>query len=479
MRQIDCAHLLNRQGVQNNQTIEIDGDRIHSLRPCSEASKPRLLAMPALVNAHDHGRAVRTSSIGASGKPLEAWLQYLALFPAVDPYLAAAVSLGNSALGGAGVVMVHYTRVQGFTDLPTEVAEVARAARDVGVRVGFAVSMKDRNPVGYGPPEPLLNALPQDARDELVRRFVRPPLAPKDQIKLFEDVAAAADGPTFNVQYGPNGVQWCSDALLQAVAEASSLSGRRVHMHLLETRYQRGYLDQLYGGDVVKFLDSIGLLSPRLTLAHCVWARPDELELLAARGVTISTNSSSNLKLRSGVAPVAKMLGCGCRVAMGIDGGALDDDDDMLRELRLTHLLHLGSGFTPLVNESDMLSAAAATGRLSVTNSAEGGVIEAGAPADLLLLDYDALDDDKLRDDLDPVHLVFARATARHIHELIVAGRTVARDGRVLGIDLEAARKEVMLRMRAGQPAMATFAAALSHLDRALAEHMERQFGCA
>jgi cytosine/adenosine deaminase-related metal-dependent hydrolase len=173
------------------------------------------------------------------------------------------------------------------------------------------------------------------------------------------------------------------------------------------------------------------------------------------------------------------MLGCGCRVAMGIDGGALDDDDDMLRELRLTHLLHLGSGFTPLVNESDMLSAAAATGRLSVTNSAEGGVIEAGAPADLLLLDYDALDDDKLRDDLDPVHLVFARATARHIHELIVAGRTVARDGRVLGIDLEAARKEVMLRMRAGQPAMATFAAALSHLDRALAEHMERQFGCA
>jgi cytosine/adenosine deaminase-related metal-dependent hydrolase len=247
---------------------------------------------------------------------------------------------------------------------------------------------------------------------------------------------------------------------------------------LLETRYQRGYLDQLYSGDVVKFLDSIGLLSPRLTLAHCVWARPDELELLAARGVTISTNSSSNLKLRSGVAPVAKMLGCGCRVAIGIDGGALDDDDDMLRELRLTHLLHLGSGFTPKVNENDMLSAAAATGRLSVTNSAKGGIIEAGAPADLLLLDYDALDDDKLRNDLDPVSLVFARAAARHIHELIVAGRTIVRDGRVLGIDLDAARREVILRMQAGQPAMASLAAALSHLDRAVSEHMEQQFSC-
>jgi cytosine/adenosine deaminase-related metal-dependent hydrolase len=478
MRQIDCTHLLTGAGVANNQTIEIDGERISALHASAMAPKPRLLAMPALVNAHDHGRAVRTSSIGASGKPLEAWLQYLALFPSVDPYLAAAVALGNSALGGAGIVMMHYTRAQGFTDLPTEVTEVARAARDVGVRVGFAVSMKDRNPIGYGPPEPLLDALPKDAREEIVSRFVRPPLAPKDHIKLVEDVAAAADGPTFNVQYGPNGVQWCSDALLEAIAEASSLSGRRIHMHLFETRYQRGYLDQLYGGDAVKFLDRIGLLSPRLTLAHCVWARPDELELLAARGVTISTNSSSNLKLRSGVAPVAKMLGCGCRVAMGIDGGALDDDDDMLRELRLTHLLHLGSGFTPKASENDMLTVASKTGRLSVTNSAEGGLIEVGAPADLLLLDYDALDDDALRDDLDPVNLVFSRATARHTHELIVAGRTIVREGRVLGIDLEAARKEVILRMRAGQPAMASFAAALSQLDRALAEHMERQFSC-
>jgi cytosine/adenosine deaminase-related metal-dependent hydrolase len=478
MRQIECTHLLTGSGVANSQTIEIDGERISALRPCAAAPKPRLLAMPALVNAHDHGRAVRTSSIGAGGKPLEAWLQYLAMFPAVDPYLAAAVALGNSALGGAGVVMVHYTRAQGFTDLTTEVAEVARAARDVGVRVGFAVSMKDRSPIGYGPPEPLLDALPPDAREEIVSRFVRPPLAPKDYIKLVEDVAVAADSPTFNVQYGPNGVQWCSEALLEAIAEASSLSGRRIHMHLFETRYQRGYLDQLYGGDAVKFLDRIGLLSPRLTLAHCVWARPDELELLAARGVTISTNSSSNLKLRSGVAPVAKMLGCGCRVAMGIDGGALDDDDDMLRELRLTHLLHLGSGFTPKVNENDILTVASKTGRLSVTNSAEGGIIEAGAPADLLLVDYDALDDDALRDDLDPVDLLFSRATARHMSELIVAGRTVVKDGRVLGVDLEAARKEVMLRMRAGQPSMASFAAALSQLDRALAEQMERQFGC-
>jgi cytosine/adenosine deaminase-related metal-dependent hydrolase len=477
MRQIDCAYVLTGKGTEKNQAIEIDGDRIHSIRPLAATSKPRLLAMPALVNAHDHGRAVRTTSIGASGKPLEAWLPYLALFPSIDPYLAAAVSLGNSALGGAGIVMMHYTRAQGLTDLPTEAAEVARAARDIGVRVGFAVSMKDRNPIGYGPPEPLLDALPQAARDELVRRFVRPQLLPKDQIKLVEDVAAASEGANVTVQFGPNGVQWCSDALLETIAEASSLSGRRVHMHLLETRYQRGYLDQLYGGDVVKFLDSIGLLSPRLSLAHCVWARPDELELLAARGVTLVTNSSSNLRLRSGVAPVAKMFGCGCQVALGVDGSALDEDDDMLRELRLAHLLHVGTGFKTQVHENDVLAGAASAGRFAVTNSA-GGEIVSGAPADLLLLDYDALDDDRLRDDLDPMQLIFARATARHMRELIIGGRSVVQNNRVLGIDLDAARRDVIDRMRAGLPAMAQLAAALPHLDRAIGEQMERHFSC-
>jgi cytosine/adenosine deaminase-related metal-dependent hydrolase len=478
MRLIDCTHLVSGEAIQRDQTIEIDGERIKSVRHLAGGTKARLLAIPALVNAHDHGRALRTTSIGASGKPLEAWLPYVTLFPAVDPYLAAAVSLGNSALGGAGVVMMHYTRAQGLTDLPTEAANVARAARDVGVRVGFAVSMKDRNPVGYGPSEPLLDALPQDARAEIVSRFVRAPLQPREQIRLVEDVAAAAENPNFTVQFGPNGVQWCSDALLEAIAESSALSGRRVHMHLLETRYQRGYLDQLYGGDVVKFLDRIGLLSPRLSLAHCVWARLDELELLAARGVTVVTNSSSNLRLRSGIAPAARMFACGCRVALGVDGSALDEDDDMLRELRLTHLLHVGSGFKTQVGEGDVLSGAAKAGRFAVTNATDGGVIAPDAPADLLLLDYDALDDDNLRDDLDPVKLIFARAAARHIRELIVAGRTVVKDHRVLGIDHEAARREIIARTRAGQPAMASLAAALPHLDRALAEHMERHFSC-
>src|ERR1700731_369917 len=178
-RIIVCQHAIGTARASvGAQIVTITGDRISSIEPTSAPGPDRWLAMPALVNAHDHGRALRTSSIGADAKPLESWLHYLALFPSVDPYLAAAMAFSNSALGGAGTVMVHYTRAQGFTDLPTEAAEVARAARDVGVRAGFAISMKDRNPLVYGPTEPLLAALPPQVRTEIETRFVRTPPSP-------------------------------------------------------------------------------------------------------------------------------------------------------------------------------------------------------------------------------------------------------------------------------------------------------------
>jgi cytosine/adenosine deaminase-related metal-dependent hydrolase len=479
-RTLTCVHLIGGpDGTPcRAQQITLAGDTIASVGAATTALEP-LLALPVLVNAHDHGRAVRTSSIGAAGKPLESWLHHLALMPSVDPYLAAVVAFGNSARGGAGVVMTHYTRTQGFTDLPTEAAEVARAARDVGVRVGFAVSMKDCNPLVYGASEPVLAALPADARAEIARRFIRPALTPHEQIELVDAVAEAAGSENFDVQYGPNGVQWCSKPLLEAISEASQRTGRRVHMHLLETRYQRAWLDAAYPDGALRFLDQIGLLSPRLTVAHGVWARPDELSLLAERGVTISVNTASNLHLRSGIAPAVRMMQSGCRIALGIDGRALDDDDDALRDLRLAQLLHAGTGFATGISPRDMLRAAFAGGRFAVTNVADGGgTIAAGAPADLLLLDWAALDDDCLRDDLDPVDLLISRATARHIREVIVGGRSIVRDGRVLGLDHDAARREVLAQMRAGMARNAMLAAVLPALERAIADWFAEEHPC-
>jgi cytosine/adenosine deaminase-related metal-dependent hydrolase len=478
-RTIVCAHIVGaRQPLVGAQAITIAGNTFSAIGQAVAPVGDRLLAMPALVNAHDHGRAIRTSSIGADAKPLESWLHYLALIPSIDPYLAAAAAFANSALGGTGTAMVHYTRTQGLTDLPTEAAEVARAARDVGVRAGFAISMKDRNPLVYGGSETLLAALPRQARAEIEQRFISKPLSPGDFMKLADDVAAAAGGPEFNVQYGPNGVQWCSEELLRAIAEASHCTGRRIHMHLLETKYQRQWADTAYPGGVVRMLDEIGLLSPRLTLAHCVWARPDELELLAERGVVISVNTSSNLHLHSGLAPVSKMRERNCRIALGIDGKALDDDDDALRELRLSYLLHAGTGFDLSITREDAVRAAVGNGRFAVNNVDDCGLIAAGTAADLLLLDWTALDDDGIREDIDPIHILFSRATARHIRELIVGGRSVVRDGRVLGIDLPAVRQEVLAQVRSGMAGNETLLAALSALEQAVARHYLTEAPC-
>jgi cytosine/adenosine deaminase-related metal-dependent hydrolase len=479
MRTINCAHLIEAadRPVASGRRIQIQDGRLYAIAEIAAADAEPVFALPALVNAHDHGRPVRTGSFGAGGKPLETWLQYQALIPSVDPYLAGIVALSRSALGGVGVVMMHLTRPQGLTDLPSEAAALARAARDVGVRVGFAVSMRDRNPLVYGPSEPILAALPPDAR-KTIESIMRTPLAAKDLITLVDEVAAAAAGPLFDVQFGPNGVQWCSDALLVAIAEASQRTDRRIHMHLLETRYQRAWADATHPAGVVKHLDDLGLLSPRLTLAHCVWARPDELELLAERGVTIAVNTSSNLHLRSGIAPMAVMLAAGCRVALGIDGSALDDDDDALRELRLGHLLHVGKGFEIAVSRESILRAAFANGRVCVTNTQDGGAIRAGEPADILLLDWAAIDDDRLREDIDALDLVLTRATARHIRELMVGGRTIVKDGSVTGVDADGARAEVLRRMRHAMRDKATLAAALPLLERAIAKHFEPNPSC-
>ncbi len=302
---------------------------------------------------------------------------------------------------------------------------------------------------------------------------MRAPLSARDRLALVDAVADAAGSDMFDVQYGPQGVQWCSNELLAAIAEGSARTGRRVHMHLLETRYQRVWADEAFPGGIVDHLDRIGLLGPRLTIAHCTWARPEELERLAEAGVTISVNTSSNLTLRSGIAPIGEMIRRGCRVALGLDGATIDEDDDALRELRLAHLLHVGKGFKVDVDRTAMLTMALRNGRRSVTNRDDGGTLASGEPADILLLDWDAVDDDRLRSDLDPLDLLFARGKAGHIRELIVAGRTVVRDGRVPGIVLPELRAELLARLRSGMAQNAAFSAALRALEHVVEHHFE------
>ena len=197
--------------------------------------------------------------------------------------------------------------------------------------------MRDRNYLALGDPAPLAAALgPSDyqaLRDRIIQVEIDQQLSWIDQIAEFEH-------PLFHVQYGPVAPQWCSDKLLERIAQASAATGRRVHMHLFETQRQRQWADASYPEGLVRRLDEIGLLSERLTVAHGVWLRRDECELLAERGVTVSVNTSSNLRLRSGVAPIAVFQAAQLSWALGLDGMAFDGrkrrrpDDEQLAPVR-------------------------------------------------------------------------------------------------------------------------------------------------
>jgi cytosine/adenosine deaminase-related metal-dependent hydrolase len=425
--------------------------------------------IPALADAHDHGRGLPTIAYGAHDEALEPWIAALSLQPEIDPSLLAALALAKLARSGvAGVVHCHNT--QDPAALVEECTAVARTAATIGLRLGLAVPMADRNRLGYGPDEAVLALVSDEHRDAVRRRWGAPAPSVGAQLDAVDAIAAAvADLPGIHVQYCPVGPQWCSDALLGAVAEASARTGRRVHTHLFETGLQREWADAAYPDGLVAHLDRLGFLSDRLTVAHGVWLDDADLAVLAERRVVISVNSTSNLRLRSGVAPLRRFLGHGVRVAVGLDGMSLDDDEDALREVRLAHLLHAGVGLDRGLDGATVLHAATCVGPVAVAGEGDWGRLVPGSPADAVVLDGAVLGRDLVPGaGHDLGELVVARARARHVVHLVVAGRQVVRDGVVLGLDEVAVAAEVADRARSAAGRHAELRPAVAALQTGL-----------
>ena len=464
------------RGLLENVVLRHDNGIITDISAgAPPASGPRSLILPAFINAHDHARPT-ASSFGALGMPLESWILRSALGTPVDPYLTAASALARSARAGCAAMMIHYTRPSGTMPLLEEAGAIARAASDVGIRIAFALAVRDQNPAVYGDEEPVLSGLSKDDRSTIEQLFIRAPMSPNAYIELTEAIAAAIGGPKVDVQLGPAGVQWCSKPLLEAVAENSARTGRRIHMHLLETIYQRAWADRHYPQGIVRHLHDIGFLSERLTLAHCIHARPDEIEMIAASGARIVTNFSSNMHLRSGLAPIAAAHKCGCAIAVGVDGLALDEDDDVLREMRLVQMMHGGLGFQRTWTTSEFLALAIANGRRA-TGAPGTGALVSGAPADFVTIDLDRLDRDQIMP-VDAIDLLFARGNASLLRDVVVDGRTIASDGRCTGVDLPAIEQELRGIYRVNAKALSALQRAWSPLSASLQGWFEANLDC-
>ena len=194
-------------------------------------------------------------------------------------------------------------------------------------------------------------------------------------------------------------------------------------------RYQAEYAKKAYGKSWVERLHEIGMLSERFSGAHCVWVDDNDIDVMKQSGMQVIHNPSSNLRLLSGVAPVRKFLTAGVPVAFGLDSLGMNDDDDMLQDLRLSQLIHNnqpGVDSKP-ISSSAMLTMATEAGK-AVADIEGIGVLVEGNYADVVLLSLPDVEGVPTGHSL--ADLLLKRGKSLHVRSVMVGGKMFIEDGR-------------------------------------------------
>jgi cytosine/adenosine deaminase-related metal-dependent hydrolase len=185
------------------------------------------------------------------------------------------------------------------------------------------------------------------------------------------------------------------------------------------------------------------VLSPRFSIAHGVWLSEAEINILADTGAAISHNPSSNLRLRAGIAPLNALLAANVTTALGMDGTTLNDDEDMLTEMRLAMRLHRTPRLhTPAPAPTDIFQMATLGGAKLLRKDTELGRLAPGYLADIVVLDTQRLSWPWIAPESDPRELLLMRARADDVRTVVVGGEVVWNDGQPTRFDLAAAGKE-------------------------------------
>ena len=224
----------------------------------------------------------------------------------------------------------------------------------------------------------------------------------------------------------------CSRELLEAVGALSRERGLLVHTHASENRDEIALVRARTGRQNVAYFDDIGLASSRLCLAHCVWVDEDEQALLARHDVKVLHCPGSNLKLASGIAPVAAMRARGICVSLGADGAACNNQLDMFAEMRLAAGLQAVTGGAGALPATAVLQMATRDGARALGLEQEIGSIEAGKRADLILLDRDR---PHLATAPDPASAIVYAARPGDVRMTVVDGQVLVDDFRLMHAD--------------------------------------------
>ena len=229
--------------------------------------------------------------------------------------------------------------------------------------------------------------------------------------------------------------------LWDALSEYAINEGLGMQLHLSETQAEHEACKERYGLTPTQLLDCHHVFDTHAVAAHCVWLEPEDMRLLAKRGVTAVHCPVSNLKLVSGRADVTGMIRAGMNVALGTDGAASNNNLDMFEEIKAASLMAKSRENDPKALPAQAaLLMATVCGARAQRRERECGMIKLGMDADLIMLDFTAPQLMPCHSVLS--HLVYA-ASGRDVILTMVRGKVLYASGRYLTIDLDAVVREL------------------------------------
>jgi len=410
-----------------NERIAAVGARADLLAQYPSAERVELsehVLMPGLINSHTHSAMSLLRGV-ADDLGLMDWLNKH-IWPLEKQWVSHEWTRLGSLFSAAEALRGGVTTLNDMYFFPEAMAE---AACQAGIRCAVSINVIDF-PTGYasGPQDYIAKGLVayEKFKGEKLLQFTSSPHAP------------------YTV----------SDETFVALRELSERHDLQVHCHIHETLDEvEGGLKQ-FGVRPLERLDKLGLLNERMIAVHMVHLTDAEIELLARKGVHIVHNASSNLKLASGIARVADLDKAGVNVALGTDGAASNNRQDMFEEIRQAALLAKGSTGQPTVlNARRALEMATLGGAKALGREKELGSLEVGKLADVIAVDLSA---PECRPVYHPDAQLVYVAAREHVSDVWVQGERVLKQRQLTRFDLSAVLGQVedtVAQMKAGQGA--------------------------
>ncbi|MCL4142096.1 UNVERIFIED_CONTAM: hypothetical protein GTU68_044865, partial [Idotea baltica] len=375
---------------------------------------------PGLVNTHHHLYQTLTRSVpGGQDALLFGWLQTLypiwAKFGPEEMFVSAQIGLAELALSGCTLTSDHLYLYPNGARLDDTIA----AAQDVGLRFH-----PTRGAMSIGESD---GGLPPDHLVEDEAAIL------EDCIRVIDAHHDPREGAMVRVGVAPCSPFSVTRNLMRDAAILARDKGVMLHTHLAENDEDIAYSLEKFGCRPGQYAEDLGWTGPDVWHAHCVKLNGQEIDLFATSKTGVAHCPCSNCRLGSGVAPVRAMRDAGVPVGLGVDGSASNDAGSLVGEARQSMLLQR------VVNGADAMSAResleiATRGGAEVLGRDDCGQIAVGKRADIAIWDVSGV---QSAGSWDPAAILLAGPT--QARDLLVEGRRIVADGRVVSFDLERA----------------------------------------